>query len=62
MTFEFDYNTDTDEITIFYDGSFVVSAEYDGEVVTFHNFSKIEDEAIAKLLKSFCREVYKVVA
>ena len=62
MTFEFDYNTDTDRITIVYDGSCVLTADYDGERAVFHNFNKVEDEAVAKLLKAFCKDVYGLLA
>lgn len=61
MTFEFDYNTDTDEITIVYDGTCVLKSYYDGEKVTFKNFEKLKDEEIEVLLKNLCRQTYDVL-
>lgn len=61
MTFEFDYNTDTDEITIVYDGACVLKASYDGEKVRFKNFEKLKDEEIEQLLKNLCRATYDVL-
>ena len=46
MTFEFDYNTDTDEITIVYDGACVLKSMFDGERVVFKNFEKLKDDEI----------------
>ena len=62
MTFEFDYNTDTDQITIVYDGTCVVTANYDGSRISFKHFDKIDDEDIEKLLKDLCRAAYGVLA
>jgi len=61
MTFEFDYNTDTDEITIVYDGTCVLKVSYDGERTTFRNFEKLKDEEIELLLKNLCRATYDVL-
>jgi hypothetical protein len=54
MTFEFDYNTDTDQITIVYDGSCVLRVDFDDADPIFHNFSKLPDDNIENLLKNFC--------
>jgi uncharacterized lipoprotein YehR (DUF1307 family) len=62
MTFEFDYNTDTDEITIVYDGACVLKSTFDGEKVTFKNFEKLKDEEIEGMLKRLCREAFDVLA
>jgi hypothetical protein len=62
MTFEFDYNTDTDRITITYDGTHVLSADYDGEKVTFKNFDRVDDEGMETVLKNLCRATYNVLA
>lgn len=62
MTFEFDYNTDTDRITIVYDGSCVVTADYDGERVIFHHFDKIDDENVEKILKNLCKDFFNAIA
>jgi hypothetical protein len=61
MTFEFDYNTDTEEITIVYDGTYVLKASFDGDRIIFKNFEKIGDDDIEQLLKSFCRSAVNVL-
>ena len=61
MTFEFDYNTDTDEISIVYEGSFVLKAEFDGERPIFRNFEKIKDDEIETMLKNLCRAAFNVL-
>ena len=61
MTFEFDYNTDTDEITIVYDGTCVLKSSYDGEKIKFKNFEKLKDEEVELLLKNLCRATYDVL-
>ena len=61
MTFEFDYNTDTEEITIVYDGTYVLKASFDGDRIVFKNFEKIGDDDIEQLLKSFCRSAVNVL-
>jgi hypothetical protein len=62
MTFEFDYNDDTDRITITYDGSHVLTADFDGEKVSFKNFDRVEDEGVEMMLKTLCRSAYNVLA
>lgn len=62
MTFEFDYNSDTEQITIVYDGSFILTASFDGEKPQFKNFDKIDDEEIEIILKNLCKNVYNVLA
>ena len=62
MTFEFDYNTDTDQITIVYDGSCVLKVDFDGERPIFHNFDRVDDEDMEHLLKNLCRAAYDVLA
>jgi len=62
MTFEFDYNPDTDQITIVYDGSCVLKADFDGERPSFKNFEKVGDDDIEKILKDLCRATYNVLA
>jgi hypothetical protein len=61
MTFEFDYNLDTDEISIVYEGSFVLKAEFDGERLVFRNFEKIKDEDVENMLKNLCRAAFNVL-
>lgn len=61
MTFEFDYNQDTDQITIVYDGSCVLKVDFDGEKPKYHNFEKLKDEDVEILLKNLCKSVYAVL-
>jgi hypothetical protein len=62
MTFEFDYNSDTDQITIVYDGSCILKVDFDGERPIFRNFDKIQDEEIENMLKNLCRSAYNLLA
>ena len=62
MTFEFDYNTDTEQITIVYDGSSVLKASYDADKFVFSNFDKIGDDEMEVLLKSFCKAVLNTLS
>jgi hypothetical protein len=62
MTFEFDYNTDIDQITIIYDGAFVLTVDFDGEKPSFKNFDKIGDEDIENMLRNLCRAAYNALA
>jgi hypothetical protein len=62
MTFEFDYDTATDRITIVYDGAFVLTVDFDGEKPSFKNFDKLDDEEIEIMLKNLCRAAYNALA
>lgn len=62
MTFEFDYNTDTEQITIVYDGSSVLKASYDADKFVFSNFDKIGDDEMEVLLKNFCKAVLNTLS
>jgi hypothetical protein len=62
MTFEFDYDQDTDQITIIYDGSCVLKAEFDGERPIFRNFDKVGDEELEQILKNLCKAAFNVLA
>lgn len=61
MTFEFDYNEETDQITIVYDGSYVLKADFDGDRISFKSFDRLQDEAIENMLKNLCRAAYSVL-
>lgn len=54
MTFEFEYNQDTDQITIVYDGACVLRVDFDGDEAKFNNFEKLPDDDTENLLKNFC--------
>jgi hypothetical protein len=62
MTFEFDYDAETDQITIVYDGQFVLKADFDGERPIFKNFDKLEDDDVELMLKNLCRAAYNLLA
>ena len=62
MTFEFDYNTDTEQITIVYDSSHVLKASLDSDKYTFSGFDKIGDDEVEYLLKNFCRSMLNTLA
>jgi hypothetical protein len=62
MTFEFDYDTDTDQITIVYDGTCVLTVDFDGEKPAFKNFDKIGDDEIETMLRNLCKAAYNVLA
>jgi len=62
MTFEFDYDPDTDQITIVYDGSCVLKVDFDGERPIFRNFDKVQDEEIENMLRNLCKAAYNVLA
>jgi hypothetical protein len=61
MRFEFDYDADTDQITIVYDGVFVLKADFDGDRPIFRNFEKLQDEEIETMLKNLCRAAYEAL-
>jgi hypothetical protein len=61
MRFEFDYDTDTDQITIVYDGVFVLKVDFDGERPIYRNFDKLQDEEIEAVLKNLCKAAYGVL-
>jgi outer membrane lipoprotein-sorting protein len=62
MRFEFEYDPQTDQITIVYDGSFILTVDFDGETYHFKNFEKVDDENIEKMLKTLCVSAYGVLA
>ena len=62
MTFEFDYNDDTDKITITYDGTCVLTASFDGERPKFTGFEKLDDETLEIFFKGLCRSARALLA
>jgi hypothetical protein len=62
MTFEFEYDTETDQITIVYDGSCILKVDFDDERPVFRNFDKIGDEEIENVLKSLCRAAHNALS
>lgn len=61
MRFEFDYDTDTDQITIIYDGVCVLKADFDGDRITFKNFERLQDEDVESMLKTLCKSAYNIL-
>ena len=62
MRFEFDYDLDTDQITIVYDNVCVLKVDFDDERPVFRNFDKLPDDETEQLLKKFCRDVHAMLA
>ena len=58
MTFEFEYDEETEQITITYDSSLVLKASFNEGKPVFKNFSKIDDEEIENLLKKLCKDIH----
>jgi hypothetical protein len=61
MNFEFEYDTDTEQITIIYDGSTVLKVTFDDSKPVFKNFNKISDDAVEDLLKKFCKDLHALI-
>jgi hypothetical protein len=61
MRFEFDYDIETDQITIIYDGAFSLSASYDGSEIVFTNFDRIDDDLVELALKNLCRSMFNAL-
>jgi hypothetical protein len=61
MIFEFDYNTDAEQITIVYEGSCVLIASFDGEKLVFKNFDRVNDDDIENMLKNLCKAAFEVL-
>lgn len=61
MTFEFEYNSEIEQITIIYDSATVLKVSFDEGRPVYKNFSKIEDEEIENLLKKFCKDIHTIV-
>jgi hypothetical protein len=62
MTFEFEYDTETDQITIVYDGSCVLKVDFDDSRPVFRNFEKVGDEEIENILKNLCRSAHNALS
>jgi len=60
MTFEFTYDTETEEIHIIYDNSVALKASQENGYCTFYNFEKIDDEEIENVLKKLCVQAYSI--
>ena len=62
MSFEFDYDIETDQITIIYDGAFTLYAGYDGTDITFTNFDRLDDELVELALKNLCKSMFHALS
>jgi hypothetical protein len=60
MTFEFTYDTESEEIHIVYDNFVVLKASQENNKYTFHNFEKIEDEEVEAVLKNLCKQTFSI--
>ena len=54
MTFEFDYDTESEEIHITFDNCITMRAFQQNGKIVYVNFSNVDDEDIEELLKNFC--------
>jgi hypothetical protein len=61
MLFEFEYNADSDEASIIYDGAYLLKVEFDGDTPHFHGFEKLSDEDTENLLKKLCIDVRRLL-
>jgi hypothetical protein len=60
MTFDFTYDTETEEIHIIYDNYLVLKAAIENSGVVFQNFDRIDDEGIEAILKNLCRQTFNL--
>jgi hypothetical protein len=60
MTFEFTYDTESEEIHIVYDNFVVLKASQENNKYAFHNFEKIEDEEVETVLKNLCKQTFSI--
>jgi hypothetical protein len=61
MTFEFNYDPESEEISIIYDNYAPLKAYVDNGKLRFFHFEKIEDEDIENLLKNLCKHTFDVL-
>ena len=62
MTFEFTLDTKTEEISIIYDNSIVITAWSDGHEIHYNGFEKVDDDDVEKILKNLCKSVINTIA
>lgn len=61
MTFEFNYDAESEEISIIYDNYAPLKSYIDNGKIHFLGFEKIEDEDIENLLKNLCKHTFNVL-
>jgi hypothetical protein len=61
MTFEFNYDPESEEISIIYDNYAPLKVYQDNGKLRYLNFEKIEDEDIENLLKNLCKNTFDVL-
>jgi hypothetical protein len=61
MTFEFNYDPESEEISIIYDNYASLKAYVDNGKIRYFNFAAIEDEDIENLLKNLCKHTFDVL-
>jgi len=61
MTFEFNYDPESEEISIIYDNYASLKADKDGGKIRYFNFEKVEDEDIEILLKGLCKQTFEIL-
>lgn len=62
MTFEFEYDDETEQITIIYDSATVLKVLFDDGKPVYKNFSKLQDEEVENLLKKFCKDIFALMS
>jgi hypothetical protein len=58
MTFEFNYDPESEEVHITVDNSITCRAFQQNGKIVFVNFSNIDDEDMEGLLKNLCKETF----
>jgi hypothetical protein len=60
MTFEFNYDTETEEIHIIYENYVALKATQEDGYCAFYNFEKIEDAEVEAILKKLCVQAFNI--
>ncbi len=61
MTFEFNYDPESEEIHITFDNQLTMRAYQEYGNIVFSGFERVEDEDIEDLLKSLCKKTFSVL-
>jgi hypothetical protein len=61
MNFEFNYDPESEEISITYDNSITLRAYQQSGKIIFVNFDRVDDPDIEDLLKNVCKNTYSLL-
>jgi hypothetical protein len=61
MTFDFNYDPESEEIHITYDNCVTIRAYQERGKIVYVNFNKVDDEDIIKLLKNLCQQTFDIL-